>query len=220
MNRRLLLVYGVFAFVLTGFLAGIWVYNQNAKPKLNLGGDDVAAADLPLERAHSPSFGPANAPVTLVEFFDPACATCRAFHPVVKEILSDFEGKVRVVMRYAAFHKGSDEVVKMLEAARLQGVFPAVLEAVLVDQPRWASHNEPNLANAWAAAKAAGLDVERARRDMNSAAINDVLRLDAADIRTIGVTKTPTFFVNGQPLLQFGMQQLYDMVQNAVRRAG
>jgi len=60
---------------------------------------------------HSPVFGPANAPVTIVEFFDPACETCRAFYPIVKDILAQYPSEVRLVIRYAPLHKGSDVVV-------------------------------------------------------------------------------------------------------------
>ena len=89
--------------------------------------------------------GEESAPVTIVEFFDPACEACRAFHPVVKSILDEHAGQVRVVLRYAAFHDGSDEAVKILEAARRQEVFEPVLEALLEVQPQWANHGAPRL---------------------------------------------------------------------------
>ena len=46
--------------------------------------------------------------------------------------------------------------------------------------------------------------------------IIDVARIDASDVKALGVRKTPTFFVNGKPLERFGMQQLYEMVQREV----
>src|SRR5688572_26258908 len=59
-----------------------------------------------LVRPHSPVLGPPNAPVTLVEFLDPACEGCRAFAPVVKQIQFMHPEDVRVVVRFAAFHQG------------------------------------------------------------------------------------------------------------------
>ncbi len=216
MNRRTLF-YAAFALSLAAFLGGTYWYAQSGKRARS----PIAAAPTAalLVRDHSPVFGPPDAPVTIVEFFDPACETCRAFHPVVKEILDDFKGQVRVVLRYAAFHQGSDEVVRMLETARSQGVFAPVLEAILLAQPEWASHGAPNLARAWAAAESAGLDVNRARQSLNSPAILEIARQDASDIAALGVRKTPTFFVNGKPLPSFGMQQLYDLVHEEVRAA-
>ena len=216
MNRRAFF-YAAFAATLAAFVGGTYWYAQGGKSPPNPTAVPPTAAML--AREHSPVLGPPNAPVTIVEFFDPACATCRAFHPVVKEILDDFKGDVRVVMRYAAFHQGSDEVIKMLETARSQGVFEPVLEAILTAQPEWASHGTPNLSRAWAVAEAAGLDVARARQNLNAPAILDIARQDASDIAALGVRQTPTFFVNGKPLPSFGMQQLYDLVQQEVRAA-
>lgn len=175
-----------------------------------------AAEKLPLIRNHAPILGPAIAPVTIVEFFDPSCETCRAFHPVLKEILSDFEGEVRVVMRYATLHEGSDEAVRILETARLQGKFEPVLEILLGAQGLWAKHGAPDIEIAWELAGQAGLDVAKAKEKRTAPEIESILRQDDADRRAVGVTKTPTFFVNGKPLIEFGKQQLYDLVSSEI----
>lgn len=74
--------------------------------------------------------------MTIVEFFDPACEACRAFHPIVKQILTQYPDDVRVVMRYTPFHgEGSELAIKVLEAARLQDVFVPVLEALAKISP-------------------------------------------------------------------------------------
>lgn len=173
-------------------------------------------AGTALIRPYSPILGPANAPVTVVEFFDPACEACRAMHPVVSEIRNQHPDKVRIVMRYAAFHDGSDIAVRILETARLQGIFEPVLNALLEAQPQWASHSGSRLDIAWEAAKIAGLDIEQAQKDMNSEAINNLLIQDAADVETINVNQTPTFFVDGLPLLNFGAEPLMEMVRSRV----
>jgi protein-disulfide isomerase len=172
-----------------------------------------------LVRAHSPVLGPGNAAVTIVEFFDPACEACRAFYPIVKQITEAFSGQVRVVLRYTLFHKGSDQVVRILETARRQGVFEPVLEAVLATQAAWAAHDAPDPEKAWEAAGAAGLDVAKAREEMLRPDITAVLEQDMADVRAIGISKTPTFYVNGKPLPSFGPQQLYDLVAGEVQAA-
>ena len=55
----------------------------------------------------------------IVEFFDPARGSCRAFYPHVKSILNANAQSVRLTLRYATFHNGSEYVVRVLEAARL-----------------------------------------------------------------------------------------------------
>lgn len=212
MNRRRTLVLGVASVALAGFGGAAYLFTSGQQPAT------VAALpeDSPLVRSHSPVLGPADAPVTIVEFFDPACEACRAFHPIVNQIMEAFPGKVRVVLRYAAFHKGSDEAVRILETARLQGVFLPVLEALFAAQPAWARHDGPQLDKAWAAATRAGLDLERAQRERLMLHIVATLNQDAADVATAGVRQTPTFFVNGKPLQEFGAQQLFDLVKSEV----
>ena len=150
--------------------------------------------------------------------FDPACEACRAFHPVVKEILSEFQGKVRVVLRYTAFHPPSEEAIKILEAARIQGKFEVVLERLLETQPRWAPHGRP-ASNAWNLLDGTGLDLERARRESQLPDIAAILNQDAADVKIVGIRGTPTFFVNGKPLPSFGAEQLYELVREEVESA-
>lgn len=55
---------------------------QNAAPQT----PSRAAALAPVG---APVLGPVNAPVTIVEFFDPACESCRAMYPYVKQILAE-----------------------------------------------------------------------------------------------------------------------------------
>lgn len=174
----------------------------------------TVTTDNKLERTYSPSFGSESAKVTIVEFFDPACEACRAFYPFVKKMMDENPNDIRLVLRYAAFHKGSDEVVLMLESARRQGIYNEVLVPLLARQNAWASHGSPSLSTAWEIAEEAGLDIVKAREDMKDPDLIRVLEQDTADIKSLGIQKTPTFFVNGKPLETFGSQQLYDLVQS------
>lgn len=173
-----------------------------------------------LIRAHSPVIGPPNAPVTIVEFFDPSCEACRAFHPIVKDILAKFPSDVRLVLRYAPFHEGSDEAVRILEASRAQSKFEPVLDALFEKQSEWALHGSPpDLARAWAIAGEAGLELESAKLTAKSSEVDAVLRQDFADLTALVVQQTPTFYVNGKPLAEFGPEQLLALVQAEVDSA-
>lgn len=163
-------------------------------------------------RQHSPVIGPASARVTIVEFFDPACETCRAFYPIVHEILRRHPNDVRLVLRYTPLHDGSEEVVRILETARMQNVFEPVLRSLFQQQPQWANHRSPQISLAWDAAATAGLDADKARSAINARHIDSALRQDAADAQSLNVRGTPTFFVNEKPLTTFGPQPLYNLV--------
>ncbi len=164
-------------------------------------------------REHSPVIGPVNARVTIVEFFDPACEACRAFYPIVHEIMRRHPRDVRLVLRYTPLHgPPSEEAVRIIETARLQNKFEPVLGAIFQYQPQWAAHEGARTELAWDAAAGAGLDVNAARAAMNSRRINAAISQDVADATSLNVRGTPTFFVNERPLTNFGPQQLYDMV--------
>lgn len=213
MSRRAT-VLSVLILAVVGFCAAAYFYRATVeKPMPQVPAQTVSN----LVRFHSPTFGPANAPVTVVEFFDPSCESCRAFYPIVKDMMAKNPGNVRLVLRYVLLHPGSEQAVRLLEASRQQGVFPQVLEAVLEAQPGW--HDDPQIAKAWAAAEAAGLDVQKAREQMTSAKIDAVLAQDAADAKAAGVQGTPTFFVNGKPLPEFGAQPLYDLIKSEMAQA-
>jgi len=209
-NRRALII-GCVALGVGGYLAGVYYVSESHLPY----NDTSLPDDVPLVRPYAPVLGPVDAPVTIVEFFDPACEACRAFHPIVKQILEEHDGMVKVVMRYAAFHPTSEEAIRILEAARIQGMFTPVLETLLEGQPVWAPHGrEPG--SVWDVAATTGLDIEKARRDAMLPDIVAILNQDAADVKAVGVTGTPTFFVNRKPLPEFGAQQLIDMVRRDV----
>jgi protein-disulfide isomerase len=212
MTRRKAVLLASFVAVAI-FILGAIFYARPA-PEFAQSGDPNAESVL--FRAHSPVLGPATAKVTVTEFFDPLCETCREFLPLVEEIIADHPGKVRVVLRYATFHPGSQEAVRILEAARRQDKFEIVHFVLFEKQSEWAAHAAPNLERAWELAGEAGLDLTKARKDALLPEIDRIIQLDMADAKSADVTKTPTFFVDGKPLLTFGKQELYDMVQVAV----
>ena len=177
----------------------------------------VAEAEVsPLERPYSVSRGPADARVVLVEFFDPACETCREYHAYVKELVAAHPGKVRLVLRYAPFHQGADTMVLILEAARRQGLFWETLEVMYASQPEWASHHQPRPERIWEFLPSAGVDVEQIRKDMGDPDLRAVMLQDLEDGRALGVRRTPQFFVNGIPLLSFGRSQLKRLLDSEV----
>lgn len=171
-----------------------------------------------LVRMHSPALGPANAPVVIVEFLDPACETCKSFYPMVKAMMAAHPGRIRLVLRHAPFHDGSDKVVAVMEAARRQDKFWPVLEALLASQDDWVRSHVASVDRVWKHLEGLGLDMERLAFDITAPEIRQVIAQDLADARTLDVTKTPEFFVNGRPLPSFGYEQLKRLVDEELAR--
>lgn len=217
--KRKALILSVLAIVLIVFV-GAKTYVTRTKPTTDLSGVSPEIAEA-LGRAYSPILGPEDAPVTIYEFFDPACEACRAFHPIVKDILAEHGDAVRVVLRYTPLHGEASQIaIRMLEAARMQGKFEPVLEEVLRLQPQWASHGNMRPDLLLQIGAAAGLDTDAAITQMKSPEVTGILNQDLADLATVGVKRTPTFFVNGKPVEPFGETTLRALVAAEVADAG
>ncbi len=214
--KKSVIVIGTIVLAAVAFIGGSRLYQQSqTSERAGL----ASSRSANLVRPHSPIFGSESAKVTIVEFLDPACETCGAMAPLVKSLVTASFGQVRLVVRYAPLHQGSDQIVRILEAARLQGKYWQALDAVLASQSMWASHDNPRPELVWNIIGTAGVDIAQAKADLENPKITEALRLDREDLVALKVSKTPEFFVNGKPLPQFGPEQLKALVKSETRLA-
>lgn len=190
-----------------------------------------AGADNALVRADSPTLGPADAPVTVVEFLDPECESCGAFHPTLKRILSDYGGRVRLVVRYMPFHPNSVLAATVTEAAGEQGKYWEMQELLFRRQPEWGEiHGHGGHAPVPAARREApaalferyaselGLDTGKIRAAVAERRYASKVERDRRDGQSLGVTKTPTFFVNGRQLARFSQHDLRALIEDELKK--
>jgi len=213
MNKKYMVFISIVLLALL-FALGSYLYKNQQAKKYGFMARENASTFV---REHSQTLGSDDAKVYLVEFSDPACETCSSFHPFVKKLMAVNPGKIKLVVRYAPFHDGSDYFVKILEAARKQGKYWETLEVMYETQRYWASHHNPRPKLIWKFLPRAGLDLEKIRNDMNDPAIVELIKQDLADAKTLNVRKTPGFFVNGKPLQRFGYKQLQELVESEIR---
>ncbi len=219
MNRRTLLI-GASALGIVAFGGGAAILSRSREAEAQATAAAAPAVDdALLIRPHSPILGPVDAPVTLVEFFDPSCEACRAFHAIIGEVRRQFPTQVRVVMRYTLFHKGSDEAARILEAARIQDKFEQVLDALYEKQPEWALHDGPLMEIAWQAAGTVGLDLAKAETDKLFPGITATINQDMADVEALGVNQTPTFYLQGKKLEIVSAEKFFEDIRLAVEGA-
>jgi len=169
-----------------------------------------------LEKKYSPKLGNPDARVKIVEYFDPACGTCAAFYPFVKQLMSENPDKIELHMRYAPFHQGSDFVVMVLEAARLQNLFWETLEVLYANQDKWTRQHVAVPDLVIQVLSGTPLDMSQVQVDYRSERIISRIQQDIDDGMAIPVEQTPEFFVNGQPLPSFGYQQLRNLVEQEI----
>jgi Na+/H+ antiporter NhaA len=159
-------------------------------------GEAESLVDLaePVDPARDHVRGPAEAPVTVVEYGDFQCPYCGLAEPAVRELLSDF-GDVRYVWRHLPLrdvHPQAQLAAEAAEAAAAQGVFWEMHDLLLDHQ------EELRPEDVVRHAAGLGLDVDRFVRDLRRHEHEPRVADDVESADLSGVRGTPTFFINGQ----------------------
>lgn len=138
--------------------------------------------------------GPADAPVTLVEYADFECLHCGRAYPALAELRETMAGSLRFVFRHFPLgweHPHAHGAALAAEAAARQGRFWEMHAMMFEHQDRL------DRAALRAHARAIGLDIARYEQDLADADVEARVRRDIESGRASGVHGTPAFFVNG-----------------------
>jgi len=143
---------------------------------------------------NSPSLGPKEAKVVIVEFADFQCPASLQVYPVVKEVLANYGDKVLFIFRnFPLFNDNPVSLVTALagECAREQGKFWEMQEKLF--------NNQDNITEASLKTFAVQIDLNSIQFDicLRSKKYLAKIEKDLKDGYTLGVGATPTFFVNG-----------------------
>jgi protein-disulfide isomerase len=144
--------------------------------------------------ADGPSLGPADAPITIVEFSDFECPFCRRAGPVVKELLRRYPEQVRIVYRHLpleSIHARARPAALASACAEDQGRFWEFHDAVFAGSDALAD------SDLRAHAEAVGLDLARYDACLEQGTHQARIDADIAAAREIGISGTPAFLVNG-----------------------
>jgi protein-disulfide isomerase len=142
---------------------------------------------------HNPRKGPADAPVTIIEYTDFQCPYCARGAQTLKQVQQQYPDKVQVVFKNLPLkmHKQAEPAARAALAAHKQGKFWSYHDLLF---QKASSLNDEVYASL---AADLGLDVERFKSDMNSRAIADQVRADMDQAKALGLNGTPRFLVNG-----------------------
>ncbi len=140
-----------------------------------------------------PFLGPADAPVTIVEFSDYQCPYCSRAEPVVKQVLEKYKGKVKFVYRDypLSFHPFAAKASEASQCANDQGKFWEFHDALYADQSKL---SVPDME---ATAGRLGLNAEKFKSCLDSGKHAAEVKKDMDDATKAGVNSTPSFFING-----------------------
>lgn len=216
MKHRIILVVGTAVGMLSVFTVAANIYHAAQVDKINR----VAQQnEMLLYRDYAPQKGSDQAVVKLVEFLDPECKACGAFAPHFKSIYNDYKDHLKVYVRYVPFHGSSEFAIKILEASREQNRFWDVLEKLFATQEVWASHHHPQPEKIWDYLVEIGVDIDKIKSDMENEVYMERLEQDTDDGDALGVNETPTFFVNGKLVREWGHEPLRALIESEIRAA-
>lgn len=139
-----------------------------------------------------------SAKVTLVEFGDYQCPACIDYHPMVKQLLSEFNGKINYVFRNYPLSQHANAPISAyaVEAAGLQGKYWQMHDKVYESTSQWVSSTDARSIFI-AYAQELGLNVEKFKVDIDSATVKDKVQSDTNDGNLVKLNATPTFYING-----------------------
>lgn len=172
------------------------------------------AAIYKVPRGDAPATGPADAPVTIVAWSDYLCQYCNRVQSTLDHLARLFPGQLRWVHRTLPLDDDNTLGPEAALAAGAQGKFRPMNDRL------FAVLGHVDRAGVELIAREIGLSMVRFRADLDSHAYRGSITADAADARALGVSGTPTFFVNGrvvhgnQPL-----QVFVDVVEQELQRA-
>src|SRR5271157_469188 len=182
------------------------------------GSDPFAAARADLKAANGPSHGPADAPVTIVEFGDLECPACKAAQPQITKLMQE-EPKMKLIFQnfpLESLHKWALLGAKYIDCVSQQGSDATFkfIATVYEHQGEITADTADAMLKGYAKEVGANPDTvaacvakpETAARVRQSIALGEKL----------GVNSTPTFFINGRKVVGFGNNTPYDVVKAIV----
>jgi protein-disulfide isomerase len=191
-------------------LAGAGTSSPARAGKLNF--DPATVYNVP--RGASPADGPLDAPVTIVAWSDFACGYCYRVQPTLDTLNKLFPGQLRWIHRTLPLDDDETTSAEAALAAAAQGKFRPMSDRL------YAMGGRVDRAGIELIARELGLDMVRFRADLDTAVYRPQITADALDARKLGVSGTPSFFINGRPV--HGNQPLRvfaDVVDEELARA-
>ncbi|WP_417846390.1 DsbA family protein [Thalassospira povalilytica] len=161
-----------------------------------------------------PSLGPVDAPVTVIEFFDYHCGYCKRAFDGVMDIAKEHDGKVRTIfVEFPILREESATAARAALAADKQGKYMEIHEAFMANRGLLDDTRIDELA------ASAGVDVSKMREDMQSPEIGGMIAQYAAMARTVGISGTPAFIINGTMVSGADMDRVNALVKTGLEEA-
>jgi protein-disulfide isomerase len=159
--------------------------------------------------------GPASATVTLIEYGDFECPTCKEAHGAVKILLREFGKRLRFVYRHfpdTEAHPHAEKAAEAAEAVGAQGHFWPFYDLLFENQDHLKEKSLRQYADQ------VGADLIRYDHEMQGRIYLQRVQENSAGARRLDILAMPTFFVNGQLVdVSFGLERLDTAIAAALQ---
>ena len=161
--------------------------------------------------------GNLEASVKLVEFSDFQCPACSTFQPALQEVMTLYGDNLSLEYKHfpLPIHPFAKQAAVAAEAAGQQGKFFEFHDLLFANQSDWAGVVTPGTYFIQYAEEL-GLDIGLFRSHLNASLLRDKVQAEAIEAQELGVTGTPTFFLNGEKMTFESYQSFIDQVAFAV----
>lgn len=148
--------------------------------------------------------GTESAHVTIVEYADFQCPACAAYHPIVTQILEEYDGQVRLVYRFfplVQIHKNAMPAAQAAYAAHQQGKFTEMSDTLYTNQETWQGQSLDEAKQTFFSyAEQLGLDMTQFAKDFEAEATINLITKQMREGADKGVSSTPTFIINDEKI--------------------
>lgn len=174
--------------------------------------------DMPAVNSKDLQTGDLKSKVTLTEYADFQCPGCGAYHPLVKQLLQDFKGKIHFVYRtfpLTQVHQNAMASSLAAVAANDQGKFWEMHDLLFQHQNEWNTLQNPqSVFDGYA--QQLGMNIDQFHKDIADAKTKKFIMDEENAGLAIGVNSTPTFFLNGKQIVS---PQSYDAFKQVIQDA-
>lgn len=210
MQKETKILLGIITAIVAGMIGLFVVFNQ--------GGTSTTADAGKLVREDSQKKGSGS--VTMVEFGDYQCPSCAAVDPTVQKLLAEYPDKLTFVFRnfpLETIHKNAMSAAKYAEASAKQNKFWQMHDQLYARQTEWSDLANPT-DKFLEYAKGLGMNTDQLKKDAASVEISKLISRDMEDGNALGVTGTPTFFVNGKQIASNDYNSLKAAIDEALKQ--
>lgn len=161
--------------------------------------------------------------IVVIEYMDFECPGCRATYPIMEKAYEKYKDKVTFVRRYfplTNIHQNALASARAGEAASKQGKYFEMEKLLFEGQDSWKGPKSSRQAQEVfeGYAKQLGLNVEQFKKDYASSETLDRINRDRSTGNQMGVTGTPTIFLNGEVFTIQSQENFNSALEDAIKQ--